>query len=267
MPAAERPERTTTSRSALLRVARAAALAGGRRTLEWFGRRIRPEIKPDGSPVTSADRASEREIRRVIQRSFPSHTIVGEEGGVTEGDPRIRWTIDPIDGTQSFIRGVPLYAVLVAVVVDRTPVVGVLHLPALGETIEAAVGMGCRWNGRRAHVSSVNQLSEATILTTSARALHARGISIERIATSVGTQRGWGDAYGHGLVATGRADVMIDPGLKIWDVSPLFPILREAGGRLTDWKGGHSLVATDFVSSNGRLHASALRLLREARTS
>lgn len=263
MPATgQAPRAAVPSRASLLRVAHAAALAGGRRTLEWFGGRIRAETKSDGTPVTPADRASEREIRRVIRRSFPTHAVEGEEGGVTSGDPRIRWTIDPIDGTQSFIHGVPLYAVLVAVVVEGAPVIGVVHLPALDETIEAAVGGGCRWNGRRAHVSDVDRLSEATILTTSARALHSRGVSIERIAGIARTARGWGDAYGHALVATGRADAMIDPYLKIWDVAPLFPILQEAGGRLTDWNGVSNLESSDFVSSNGRLHEAVLGLLR-----
>lgn len=264
MPAEGTGRKTVPSRPALLRVAHTAAVAGGRRTLEWYGRRIRPETKEDGSPVTPADRASEREIRRVIRRNFPTHTIVGEEGGVTTGDPRIRWIIDPIDGTKSFIHGVPLYAVLVAVVVEGTPVVGVVHMPVLDETIEAAVGGGCRWNGRRARVSAVDRLSEATILTTSARALHSRGVSVERIAGAAETMRSWGDSYGHALVATGRAEAMVDPYLKLWDVAPLFPILREAGGRLTDWRGVPNPESSDFVSSNDRLHQAVLDLLRPA---
>ena len=250
------------SASALLRVARTAARAGGARTLEWFGRRITPEIKPDGSPVTPADRASEREIRRTILREFPAHAILGEEGGLTPGRAKVRWIIDPIDGTVSFIHGVPIYAVLVAAEVGGEPVAGVIHLPALDETIEAARGLGCRWNGRRAHVSPTRKLSEATVLTTSVRALESEGVPFRRVISRTGRQRGWGDAYGHALVATGRADAIIDTGLKRWDVAPLFPILHEAGGEITDWTGLAEPASENFVSSNGHVHRALLRLLR-----
>lgn len=251
------------SRDALLRVALAAAHAGGRRTLEWFGRRISPEIKADGSPVTPADRASEREIRETIRRTYPTHSILGEELGPTPGDARIRWVIDPIDGTKSFVHGVPLYSVLVAVEVDGQSVVGVVHLPALGDTVEATLGGGCRWNGRKARVSSIGRLSDATVLTTSVRALEASGASFRRIASATRTQRGWGDAYGHVLVATGRADAMIDTGLQAWDVAPLRPILREAGGSLTNWVGEPGDVPGNYVSSNGLLHKSLLKIVGE----
>jgi len=198
----------------------------------------------------------------VIRQAFPTHAILGEEGGLTPGTARVRWTIDPIDGTVSFIHGVPVYAVLVAAEVDGVPAAGVIHLPALGETVDAARGLGCRWNGRRARVSSTQKLSEATVLTTSVRALESEGIPFRRVASRTRRQRGWGDAYGHALVATGRADAMIDPGLKRWDVAPLFPILCEAGGEITDWRGLPEPTSENFVSSNGMVHAALLRLLR-----
>ncbi len=249
-------------RSTLLEVARRAAIAGGRRTLEAFGRRIRPEIKPDRTPVTPSDRASEREIRRVIRRSFPRHAILGEEGGASGGPSRVRWVIDPIDGTVSFLHGVPLYSVLVAAEVDARPVVGVIHLPALGDTIAAALGSGCRWNGRPARVSAISRLSEATVLTSSVRALEARGVRFRRWGPRARTARTWGDAYGHALVATGRADAMLDTGLHPWDVAAIVPVVTEAGGRITDWSGRTGRPEGDFLSSNGRLHAELLRAVR-----
>jgi histidinol phosphatase-like enzyme (inositol monophosphatase family) len=249
--------------SELLDVAVEAAHAGGRRTLEYFGGRVPSETKGDGSPVTPADRASEREIRRVIQKAYPGHAILGEEGGSTPGDPHVRWILDPIDGTKTFVHGVPLYAVLVAVEIDGRPSVGVIHLPALHETVAAASGLGCRWNGRPASVSPVERLSEATVLMTSVRGLEARGVRFERLSSATKLQRGWGDAYGYALVATGRVDAMIDAAVQVWDVAPLLPILEEAGGRFTDWHGHRGIASGDAVGSNGRIHDPLLRVLAE----
>ncbi len=248
---------------ALREVAVAAAHAAGRRTLESFGRRLASETKADGSPVTDSDRESEAELRRVIRASFPNHSVLGEEGGPTAGDARVRWVLDPIDGTKSYVSGVPLYAVLVAVELFGRPVVGVIHLPALGETVAAATGLGCRWNGRPARVSEIDRLSEAVVVTTSVRAVEERGVPFRRLSAATRTQRGWGDGYGFALVATGRVDAMVDVGLQRWDVAPMRPILEEAGGRLTDWSGRETLDGTDFVASNGPLHEPLVRLLAE----
>ena len=242
-------------------VAERAAIAGGRRSLEGFGDRVRAETKADGSPVTRFDRAAEAEIRRTIRRSFPSHVIVGEEKGRSGTDRRYRWFVDPIDGTKSLVRGVPLYAVLIGVEVEGRPSVGVIHLPALGETVSAAVGRGCSWNGRAAHVSTTERLSDATLLVTSVRSIERRGIPFRRLAEATNTQRGWGDAYGYALVATGRADAMIDAEVHIWDVAPLLPILEEAGGRFTDWRGRATIESRDAIGSNGRVHEPLRRLL------
>jgi histidinol-phosphatase len=248
----------------LLEVAERAAVAGGRRSLEGFGGSVRAEIKPDGSPVTRFDRAAEAEIRRVIRRAFPGHVILGEEGGRSGTDARCRWIVDPIDGTKSFVRGVPLYSVLIGVVVDERPSVGVIHLPALRETVSAAVGYGCTWNGKPARVSRTARLSEATLLTTSVRGIERRGIPFRRLSEATHTQRGWGDGYGYALVATGRADAMVDSDVHVWDVAPLLPILEEAGGRFTDWRGRATIEGRDAVGSNGRLHDPLLRLLRRS---
>lgn len=219
------------------------------------------ERKEDGSPVTPVDRAAEEVLRQRIRKLFPDHTIVGEEGGESAGNPRVRWFLDPIDGTKSYIHGVPLYSVLVAVEVEGRPSVGVIHLPALGETVSAASRLGCRWNGRVAHVSLTRDLADATVLTTSVRALEAAGASFSQLASATQTQRGWGDGYGFALVATGRADAMIDPFLHSWDIAPVVPILEEAGGLVTDWGGARTIFSSNYLASNGKLHAPLLRLL------
>jgi histidinol-phosphatase len=247
--------------SDLLVTAIRAAKAGGRRTLEYFGGRVPAETKRDGSPVTPADRASEREIRRVIQKAYPDHEILGEEGGRTPGDPHVRWIIDPLDGTKTFIHGVPLFGVLVAVSLEGRPSVGVIHLPALNETVSAATGLGCRWNGRKAKVSAIDRLSDATILTTSVRALERTGVSFRELTAHTKTQRGWGDAYGDALVATGRADAMVDAGVHLWDNAPMVPIFEEAGGRFSDWQGVPDAAAANVLVSNGRIHEALLQLL------
>jgi histidinol-phosphatase len=213
--------------------------------------------------VTIADREAERLIRRLVNDRFPSHAVVGEEFGAADDGASHRWIIDPIDGTNSFIRGVPFYGVLIGLEVDGDPIVGVAHFPALGETIAAARGEGCRWNGRPAHVSQVSSLADACLSFTDARdvqeLLGERWSAIQK-ATAI--QRGWGDCYGHCLVATGRADVMLDPHMHAWDCAALIPILEEAGGRFTDWTGARTIDGGDAISTNGALHEQMLANLK-----
>ncbi len=249
----------------LLSVARLAAMAGGARTLEWFGPRLKARTKSDGSPVTVADRASEAAICEVIASSFPRDTIVGEESGIHTGDSDIRWIVDPIDGTKSFMHGVPLYGVLIGIEISGVPRVGVIYLPAVNELVEAASGLGCRWNGSICRVSEVAKLSDATVVTTSVRALEDLGVPFRKLSGVTRIQRGWGDCYGYALVATGRADVMIDAGVQLWDAAPLLPILEEAGGRFSDWNGSRTIHGKNAIGSNGRLHEAVLDILRPRR--
>src|SRR5205807_9489340 len=221
----------------LLAVATEAAYLGGRRTLAYFNTGVVVEMKADDTPVTCADRESERLIRDRIRRTFPDHTILGEEGGTDEGDPDYRWIIDPIDGTSTFVRGVPLYGVLIGVEVRQRPSVGVIYLPALDEMVNAAIGLGCRWNGRPARVSEVSTLTEAAVMATDAARAMLRSDAYERLAAATKFQRTWGDCYGYVLVATGRAEAMLDPSLSAWDCAAVLPILQEAGGQFTTWEG------------------------------
>jgi histidinol-phosphatase len=247
----------------LLAAATEAAYIGGRRTLAYFNTPLTIETKADETPVTCADRECEQIIRDYITRRFPTHGILGEEAGATVGgDSRYRWIIDPIDGTKTFCQGVPLYGVMIGIEVDGRPRVGVIYLPALDEIVCAAEGFGCWWNGRRSAVSRTRDLAKAVLLTSDATMCDARSNVHRELARRTRVQRTWGDCYGYVLVATGRADVMIDPRLSPWDAAPLIPILHEAGGRFSSWKGEATIHGEDGVGSNGLLHDAVLEVIR-----
>jgi myo-inositol-1(or 4)-monophosphatase len=237
-----------------------AAFRAGRLALSHFQTGVEADRKADLSPVTIADRAGEELLRRLIHERFPRHAVVGEEMGAS-GDSRHRWILDPIDGTRSFVRGVPLFGVLVALEIEGESVVGVCYLPALDEMVAAARGEGCRWNGRPARVSSVTSLEDALVSLTEPASLsemHPR--FWERLKKKAGTIRGYSDCYGHVLVATGRAEVMLDPVMNLWDCAALLPILEEAGGSFTDWSGRRTIDGGSAISTNGTLLSAVLAL-------
>jgi histidinol-phosphatase len=240
-----------------------AAWQAGRQTLAHYQTGVAVQRKMDRSLVTIADRDAEKLLRDFITWRYPDHSIVGEEFGTEERDARLRWLIDPIDGTNTFVRGVPFYGVLMALEIDGAPAVGVVYFPALDEMIAAGRGLGCRWNGRRARVSSVTQLADACVVYTDGRGVRARlGEAWVALQDATALQRSWGDCYGHCLVATGRADIMLDPRMNPWDCAALIPILEEAGGRFTDWQGRAVSDGGDAVSTNGPLHDEILSRLQ-----
>jgi histidinol phosphatase-like enzyme (inositol monophosphatase family) len=247
---------------AILEVAIEGAYRAGRRTLAYFNAGVTVDLKADETPVTIADREAERLLREHIARYFPDHSILGEEEGETTGNPDYRWILDPIDGTKSFIAGVPLYGVLVGVEVKGEPSVGVIYLPGLEEMVSAAKGHGCTWNGRPCRVSSVSEMSKALIVTSSIVRCQQRSDAFDRLAEQTRQQATWGDAYGYALVATGRAEVMLDSVQSPWDVGPMIPILREAGGDFTDWQGNSTLYSGDGVAVNSALKEPVLEILR-----
>jgi histidinol-phosphatase len=239
------------------------AWRAGRATLAHYQTGTRAETKADATPVTVADRAAERVCRELIAERFPYDAILGEEEGETGAGAEQRWILDPIDGTRSFVRGVPFFGVMVALEHDGRAVLGVLHFPALDETVYAAAGLGCWWDGRRARVSDVDRLGDALVLTTDAQALTRgpRAASWSRLAGSAGLCRTWGDCYGYALVATGRAEAMLDPVLSIWDAAALGPIIDEAGGVFTDWDGTAGHFVDSAVATNGALATAVRELL------
>jgi histidinol-phosphatase len=251
---------------ALLAAALALARHAGAEALAQFGRTLQVETKADGSPVTIADRAAERAMQAWLEARFPSDGILGEEfGAVRPGAPR-RWIVDPIDGTQSFIRGVPLWATLVAVCEGEHVLAGAAAFPALGEWIAAAPGAGCWWNGGQARVSEVDALERALVLCTEAAPRDARAAAgWRRLAAAAARARTWGDAYGYLLVATGRAEVMLDPVMAPWDAAPLQPIVTEAGGVLTAWDGRPTAFGGSTVATNAALARAVRDPLAEAR--
>ncbi len=244
-----------------------AAYEAGRLTLGYFGSSsVRPDFKEDETPVTVADREAEELIRAKIRARFPEHSIVGEEYGVDAGtDGSHRWIVDPIDGTKAFVRGVPLYAVLVGLEIEGTCEVGAAYFPALDEMLCAATGLGCRLNGRTVHVSDTRRLSDGITCFTAANDFEKYGRQDEwrRVLAASGDARGWSDAYGHALVATGRADAMLDPSLKPWDGGPFPPILREAGGYFGDWSGNEGTIhADEALSTTALLLPEVLDIIR-----
>lgn len=240
-----------------------AAWQAGQLTLAHFQTGVAVEQKADESPVTVADRGAEELLRRLIESRFPDHAIVGEEFGEADRDSTYRWIIDPIDGTQSFVQGVPLYGVLIGLEIDGEMVVGVAHFPGLGEMVAAAKGQGCRWNGRLARVSEVSRLDQALLVFTDpvSFAPYGRTKAWDRLREVTHTQRGWGDCYGHCLVATGRAEVMLDPIMSVWDCAALLPILQEAGGTFTDWKGQATIYSEEALSTNGVLFDQVMEIV------
>jgi histidinol-phosphatase len=241
-----------------------AAWQAGRLTLAHFQTGVAVEQKADASPVTVADRGAEDLLRRLIESRFPGHAIFGEEYGETERDSTYRWIIDPIDGTRSYIRGVPLYGVLIGLQIAGEVVVGVAHFPGLGEMVAAAKGEGCRWNGRPAHVSDVSRLDQALAVYTDCAgfAAYGRAEAWNRIQEATHTQRGWGDCYGHCLVATGRAELMFDPIMNDWDCAALLPIVQEAGGTFTDWGGEATIYGGEALSTNGALYDQVMGIIK-----
>jgi|SRR5687768_11795357 len=249
----------------LLEFAVEVAWRAGRVTLAHYQTGIAAETKPDDSPVTVADRAAEQIARELIQNRFPHDGIVGEEFGEARPGASRRWILDPIDGTRSFVHGVPFYGVLLAVEDDGEPVLGVIHFPALDETVYAAVGEGCWWNGRRALVSDTTNLDDALVLTTSVEGIekagHAAGWA--RVRSRAAMTRTWGDCYGHALVATGRAEGMFDARASIWDAAALKPVIEEAGGIFTDWSGTATHAGGSAISTNAALGRELRALLND----
>ena len=242
------------------------AWRAGRVTLAHFQTGVTAETKSDLSPVTVADRAAEQLARELIEARFPNDGIVGEEFGEVRPESTRRWILDPIDGTRSFVHGVPLYGVLIAVEDDHEAVVGVMHFPALQETVYGALGEGAWWNGRRALVSDTSHMENALVLTTSYEGIDAHGHAAgwKRVCKRAGQARTWGDCYGHALVATGRAEGMFDPQMALWDSAALRPIIEEAGGVFTDWQGQHTHRGGSAISTNTALARELRTLINES---
>lgn len=216
---------------------------------------LQVERKSDLSPVTVADREAEELIRERIADAFPADGILGEEFGEQPGTSGFRWILDPVDGTKSFVHGVPLFGTLIGVEYNKVCVVGVCRFPALNEVVYASRGQGAWWQigeapPRRAQVADLSSLQEATFCLTNILRWESGGRwpALLTLLRAVGLSRGWGDCYGHILVATGRAQIMVDPALNPWDAAALAPILEEAGGHFLDWSGQPTIYSGNGLS-------------------
>ena len=235
--------------------------------LRHFRSALTIESKADGSPVTVADRAAEQAAREWITRRFADDGILGEEFGTHLPNAKRRWLIDPIDGTKTFVRGVPLWGSLIAVCEDESVLAGAAFFPALDELLAGATGLGCWWNGIRTRVSTTSDIADATVLTTDERFSRTpeRRDGWCRLAQAASISRSWGDCYGYLLVATARAEVMVDGIVGPWDSAPLYPAIVEAGGVFTDWMGNDTAFGTNVIATNAALATKARELLRNER--
>ena len=250
----------------LLEFAVEACTEAGEITLQYFQKEVVVELKSDLSPVTVADKKTEERLRELIARYYPHHGIVGEEFGGPQSAHDYNWFIDPIDGTLAYIHGVPIYGVMLGLEHAGEMIVGVISFPALQEMIYAARGEGCYWNGSPARVSNTDRLADS-LLCHSGREYFTqtgRAATYHQLQEATSLQRTWGDCYGHVLVATGRADVCVDPTLHEWDAAPLIPILQEAGGTFTDWRGNVTAFAREGMSTNGRVFKETLAITKES---
>ncbi len=248
-------------RSTLLEFALDAIWQAGRITLGHFQSTLDAQRKADNTPVTVADQQAEQKLRQMIAEYWPDHGILGEEYGQSSSKSPYTWIIDPIDGTKSFISGVPLYANLLALTDGDKALIGIANFPALGETLYAMRGEGCYRNGRRARVSKVDRLADAVLLTSGLDYFGSKSSAWQRLVNNTYTQRTWGDAYGYFLVATGHAEVMVDPAMYIWDSAPFQVIMEEAGGTFTDWRGIPTIHAHESIATNTKLFDQVMAVI------
>jgi len=248
------------------------AVEAGQQTLHRFqDSQLKVETKDDRSPVTAADRDAESLLRERIAAAFPDDSILGEEFEDVHGTSDYRWIIDPIDGTKSFISGVPLYATLIGIELQGESQIGVIYMPALDELIFAETGQGVHYRRGNselsvAAVSNVETLSDSCFVTTQLSSYDQadRRDCYRAIEKKACITRTWGDAYGYLLVATGRAEVMVDPIMNVWDAAAMLPILQEAGGTFTDWQGVSTIHHAEGIATNGHCLQEVLAITRDA---
>jgi histidinol-phosphatase len=241
-----------------------AARKAGDLALTYYDSTFEVEHKADKSPVTIADKQAEELIRGMVAKAFPADGFLGEEFGDQPGSSGFRWVIDPIDGTKSFIRHVPLWATLIGLEYQGEQIGGVAHIPVFGMTYRARRGGGAYMNERKIRVSSVAALADSLVCYSSINwfTKYGREKSFIELASRTQRQRGYGDFYGFVLVAEGAAELMVEHGVNPWDIAATKAIIEEAGGRFTDWDDNPTIHRPDALASNAKVHAEALAILR-----
>ncbi len=262
-------------RSEALEFALELASVGGDIAMAQYQKGPALHRKPDGSWVTEADVAVETQLRVAIGKAWPDHNVLGEEQGLAAatGGPAIAdaptWIIDPIDGTHNYMSGIPIWATLIGLRTEEGFVVGVCNAPAIGESYEAALGSGARMNGSAIEAAKVESLAQATTLLGDTQAFVDAGLErfLDELSSKSWRIRGFGDFWGHMLVARGAATVMVEPVLNVWDTAALIPIVTEAGAKIshldgTEWSDGGSCLTApqpvhDEVVAMARDHSSS----------
>jgi histidinol-phosphatase len=243
----------------------------GRLTLGYFQQdNFEVERKSDASPVTIADRSAEQLLRDSLAAAFPTDSILGEEFGTSAGTSGFTWILDPIDGTKSFISGVPLYGTMVGIEHEGVALAGLVYIPGLDVGVYASSGQGT-WHFRGddtptpCRVSQKKSLADGLFLTSQVDSFAKRGAApaYDALQKTAYITRTWGDCYGYLLVATGRAELMVDPIMNVWDAAAVQPIIEEAGGQFTDWQGVPTIHSGEAIATNSLIHAEILAITRQ----
>jgi len=246
-----------------LRVAIKAARAGAKYTLKFFGKNQQVEKKKDNTVVTEIDKQSERIIKEKIRENFPDARFVGEETGGIPTAKGSFWTIDPIDGTRHFTRNTPLWSILIALITNGKPQIGVSYMPCLDELLYAQKGKGTFINNEKVHVSNASRMSNSLFMFGSIRFFKDRD-SLLKLIDACASSRSFVSPYEYHLLASGRCEIVVDAYGKIWDFAPFKVIIEEAGGRITRFDGEEwSLEGIGAVMTNGILHDEVIKILNK----
>ena len=241
---------------------KALASASGDIITSYFRSDFAVETKSDESPVTIADKQAEEIMREMIMKEYPAHGIIGEEFGDHNENAEYQWVLDPIDGTKSFVSGTFLFGTLIGLMKDGQPIVGTIHHPL---TSHLLIGTGdeTRLNGEIVKVRDTRKLRDAVMLYSDFIHVgqYQNGIAFQQLMGRTKYNRTWGDCHGYFLLATGYADIMLDPIMHLWDIVALIPVVEGAGGKITSWNGGPPLSGNGIIASNGPLHSQVMRVL------
>jgi len=229
----------------------------------YFRSDLSVEAKSDSSPVTIADTKAEQVMRESIVKEFPNHGIIGEEHGIINADAEYKWVLDPIDGTKSFISGALSFGTLIALVKNDQPILGVINHPVLDEFL-IGDNLATSINGIETKIRKCESLSTATLLTTDHLniAKYQNGKAFEKLVSNINLYRNWGDCYGYYLLATGFADIMIDPIMSTWDKMALIPIIKGAGGIITDYAGNDPVSGDSIIAASKGIHSAVIEMLK-----
>ena len=229
---------------------------------KYFRTSIKVDSKSDDSPVTIADKKAEEIMREAILKNFPGHGIIGEEFGIENPDAEYKWILDPIDGTKSFICGTITFGTLIALTQNGKPILGVINQPIMNDFL-IGDNSSTELNGEKVFLRECKSISEAVLITADHFNVkkYQEGKKFEELAQKVKLYRGWGDCYGYYLLATGYADIVVDPIMNIWDSAALIPVVLGAGGIITDWQGNDAIQGNSIVASSSIIHDHVIKEL------